>query len=101
MDHHSLKCISKTDSYQGTYPKDRLINYLNTYSVEALEYAAPHYKLKGTFYTVYTYTRGTFITEYEVTATYNTNYSLGSLIHASQSSPAIPIYVCGYKGCTR
>ena len=65
----------KTDSYQGTYPKDRLINYLNTYSVEALEYAAPHYKLKGTFYTV---------TEYEVTATYNTNYSLGSLIHASQ-----------------
>ena len=74
----------KTDSYQGTYPKDRLINYLNTYSVEALEYAAPHYKLKGTFYTVYKYTRGTFITEYEVTATYNTNYSLGSLIHASQ-----------------
>ena len=74
----------KTDSYQGTYPKDRLINYLNTYSVESLEYAAPHYKLKGTFYTVYTYTRGTFITEYEVTATYNTNYSLGSLIHASQ-----------------
>lgn len=74
----------KTDSYQGTYPKDRLINYLNTYSVEVLEYAAPHYKLKGTFYTVYKYTRGAFITEYEVTATYNTNYSLGSLIHASQ-----------------
>ena len=78
------KVYQKTDSYQGTYPKDRLINYLNTYSVESLEYAAPHYKLKGTFYTVYTYTRGTFITEYEVTATYNTNYSLGSLIHASQ-----------------
>ena len=67
------KVYQKTDSYQGTYPKDRLINYLNTYSVESLEYAAPHYKLKGTFYTVYTYTRGTFITEYEVTATYNTN----------------------------
>ena len=78
------KVYQKTDSYQGTYPKDRLINYLNAYSVEALEYAAPHYKLKGTFYTVYTYTRGAFITEYEVTATYNTNYSLGSLIHASQ-----------------
>ncbi len=85
----------KTDPYQGTYPKDRLINYLNTYSVEALEYAAPHYKLKGTFYTVYTYTRGTFITEYEVTATYNTNYSRQS------NSTAIPIYVCGYKGSTR
>ncbi len=39
----------KTDSYQGTYPKDRLINYLKTYSVEALEYAAPHYKLKRYF----------------------------------------------------
>ena len=57
----------KTDSYQGTYPKDRLINYLNTYSVEALEYAAPHYKLKGTFYTVYESPRSTSITEYELT----------------------------------
>lgn len=74
----------KNDSYEGTYPKDRIINYLNTYSVESLEYSAPHYKLKGTFYTVYKYTRGAFIIEYEVTATYNTNYSLGSLIHASQ-----------------
>lgn len=74
----------KTYSYQDSYSQNRLINYLNTYSVESLEYAAPHYKLKGTFYTVYKYTRGTFITEYEVTATYNTNYSLGSLIQASQ-----------------
>ena len=74
----------KNDSYEGTYPKDRIINYLNTYSVESLEYSAPHYKLKGTFYTVYKYTRGAFIIEYEVTATYNTKYSLGSLIHASQ-----------------
>ena len=74
----------KNDSYEGTYPKDRIINYLNTYSVESLEYSAPHYKLKGTFYTVYKSTRGAFIIEYEVTATYNTNYSLGSLIHASQ-----------------
>ena len=72
----------KTDSYQGTYPKDRLINYLNTYSVEALEYAAPHYKLKGTFYTVYESPRSTSITEYELTTTYDTNYSLGSLIQA-------------------
>lgn len=75
--------------YEKTYSYDdnssnRDIFFLNTYSVESLEYAAPHYKLKGTFYTVYKYTRGTFITEYEVTATYNTNYSLGSLIHASQ-----------------
>ena len=73
----------KTYSY-GDGSSNRDVFFLNTYSVESLEYAAPHYKLKGTFYTVYTYTRGTFITEYEVTATYNTNYSLGSLIHASQ-----------------
>lgn len=76
--------------YQKSYPygggslQNRMTSYLNTYSVESLEYAAPHYKLKGTFYTVYKYTRGAFIIEYEVTATYNTNYSLGSLIHASQ-----------------
>ena len=76
------KVYQKTDSYQGTYPKDRLINYLNTYSVEALEYAAPHYKLKGTFYAVYETPRSTSITEYELTATYDTNYSLGSLIQA-------------------
>ena len=74
----------KSYPYEGGSIQNKLISYLNTYSVESLEYAAPHYKLKGTFYTVYTYTRGTFITEYEVTATYNTNYSLGSLIHASQ-----------------
>ena len=75
--------------YEKTYSFDdassnRIVHFLNAYSVESLEYAAPRYKLKGTFYTVYKYTRGAFITEYEVTATYNTNYSLGSLIHASQ-----------------
>ena len=74
----------KSYPYEGGSIQNKLISYLNTYSVESLEYAAPHYKLKGTFYTVYTYTRGTFITEYEITATYNTNYSLGSLIYASQ-----------------
>ena len=73
----------KTYSY-GDGSSNRDVFFLNTYSVESLEYAAPHYKLKGTFYTVYKYTRGAFIIEYEVTATYNTNYSLGSLIHASQ-----------------
>ena len=72
----------KNDSYEGTYPKDRIINYLNTYSVESLEYSAPHYKLKGTFYTVYETSRSTSITEYELTATYDTSYSLGSLIQA-------------------
>ena len=72
----------KNDSYEGTYPKDRIINYLNTYSVESLEYSAPHYKLKGTFYTVYESPRSTSITEYELTTTYDTNYSLGSLIQA-------------------
>ena len=44
--------------------------HLDVYKRQALEYAAPHYKLKGTFYTVYKYTRGTFITEYEVTDVY-------------------------------
>lgn len=74
--------------YQKSYPyggdslQNRLTSYLNTYSVESLEYAAPHYKLKGTFYTVYESPRSTSITEYELTTTYDTNYSLGSLIQA-------------------
>lgn len=72
--------------YQKSYPygegslQNRMTSYLNTYSVEFLEYAAPHYKLKGTFYTVYESSRSTSITEYELTTTYDTNYSLGSLI---------------------
>ena len=70
----------KSYPYEGGSIQNKLISYLNTYSVESLEYAAPHYKLKGTFYAVYKYTRGAFITEYEVTATYNTNYSLGSRV---------------------
>lgn len=74
--------------YQKSYPygegylQNRLTSYLNTYSVESLEYAAPHYKLKGTFYIVYESPRSTSITEYELTTTYDTNYSLGSLIQA-------------------
>ena len=74
--------------YQKSYPygegflQNRMTGYLNTYSVESLEYAAPHYKLKGTFYTVYESPRSTSITEYELTTTYDTNYSLGSLIQA-------------------
>ena len=74
--------------YQKSYPygegslQNRMASYLNTYSVESLEYAAPHYKLKGTFYTVYESPRSTSITEYELTTTYDTNYSLGSLIQA-------------------
>ena len=74
--------------YQKSYPygegslQNRMTSYLNTYSVESLEYAAPHYKLKGTFYTIYESPRSTSITEYELTATYDTNYSLGSLIQA-------------------
>lgn len=74
--------------YQKSYPygegslQNRMTSYLNTYSVESLEYAAPHYKLKGTFYTVYESPRSTSITEYELTITYDTNYSLGSLIQA-------------------
>lgn len=74
--------------YQKSYPygegslQNRMTSYLNTYSVESLEYGAPHYKLKGTFYTVYESSRSTSITEYELTTTYDTNYSLGSLIQA-------------------
>lgn len=74
--------------YQKSYPygegslQNRMTSYLNTYSVESLEYAAPHYKLKGTFYTVYESPRSTSITEYELTTIYDTNYSLGSLIQA-------------------
>ena len=74
--------------YQKSYPygegslQNRMTSYLNTYSVESLEYAAPHYKLKGTFYTVYESPRSTSITEYELTTTYDTNYSLESLIQA-------------------
>lgn len=72
----------KSYSYGEGSLQNRMTSYLNTYSVESLEYAAPHYKLKGTFYTVYESSRSTSITEYELTATYDTNYSLGSLIQA-------------------
>lgn len=83
--------------YQKTYSFDdassnRIVHFLNTYSVEALEYAAPYYKLKGTFYSVDEGARGWAITEYELTATYDRNYSLGSLIHAKarvKPSPAM------------
>lgn len=43
----------KSYSYEGGSIQNKLVSYLNTYSVESLEYAAPHYKLKGTFYAVY------------------------------------------------
>lgn len=72
----------KSYSYGEGSLQNRMTSYLNTYSVESLGYAAPHYKLKGTFYTVYESSRSTSITEYELTTTYDTNYSLGSLIQA-------------------
>lgn len=83
--------------YQKTYSyndgsSNRDVFFLNTYSVESLEYAAPHYKLKGTVYSVDERARDWDITEYELTATYDTNYSLASLIQAQQSvkpSPAM------------
>lgn len=85
--------------YQKSYPygggslQNRMTSYLNTYSVESLEYAAPHYKLKGTFYTVYESSRSTSITEYELTTTYDTNYSLGSLIQAMNVvKPSLSMY---------
>jgi hypothetical protein len=81
----------KTYSY-GDGSSNRDVFFLNTYSVESLEYAAPHYKLKGTVYSVDERARDWAITEYELTATYDTNYSLASLIQAQQSvkpSPAM------------
>jgi len=81
--------------YEKTYSYDdnssnRDVFFLNTYSVESLEYAAPHYKLKGIIYSVSERARGEAITEYELTATYNTNYSLASLIQAQQSVKSSP-----------
>lgn len=81
----------KTYSY-GDGSSNRDVFFLNTYSVESLEYAAPHYKLKGTVYSVDERARDWAITEYELTATYDTNYSLASLIQVQQSvkpSPAM------------
>ena len=82
----------KSYPYEGGSIQNKLVSYLNTYSVESLEYAAPHYKLKGTVYSVNERARDWAITEYELTATYDTNYSLASLIQAQQSvkpSPAM------------
>ena len=81
--------------YEKTYSYDdnssnRDVFFLNTYSVESLEYAASHYKLKGIIYSVSERARGEAITEYELTATYNTNYSLASLIQAQQSVKSSP-----------
>ena len=81
--------------YEKTYSYDdnssnRDVFFLNTYSVESLEYAAPHYKLKDIIYSVSERARGEAITEYELTATYNTNYSLASLIQAQQSVKSSP-----------
>ena len=81
----------KTYSY-GDGSSNRDVFFLNTYSVESLEYAAPHYKLKVTVYSVNERARDWAITEYELTATYDTNYSLASLIQAQKSvkpSPAM------------
>ena len=82
----------KTYSY-GDGSSNRDVFFLNTYSVESLEYAAPHYKLKGTVYSVNERARDWAITEYELTATYDTNYSLASLIQAQQSvKPSSAMY---------
>ena len=87
----SINELNGSPQFKNVYEKiysysdgssNRDVFFLNTYSVESLEYAAPHYKLKGTFYTVYESPRSTSITEYELTTTYDTNYSLGSLIQA-------------------
>ena len=75
----------KTYSFSDDNSSNRDIFFLNTYSVESLEYAAPHYELKGYYlFLLANGLVGEAITEYELTATYNTNYSLASLIQAQQ-----------------
>lgn len=75
--------------YANEYPREsepydrNSMVYVNLYSIQVLEYATPHYKIKGTFYIVDHTPRGVIIDEYELTAMYDTNYSLASLVDAA------------------
>ena len=56
--------------------------YLNTYSIESIQYAPPKYALRGTYYVVYTSSYQTEIIEKQLTVNYDTSHSLATLIHS-------------------
>lgn len=58
--------------------------YLNTYSIESVQYAPPKYTLRGTYYMVYTSSYQNEIIEKQLTVNYDTSHSLATLIHSSR-----------------
>jgi len=58
--------------------------YLNTYSIESVQYAPPKYTLRGTYYMVYTSSYQNEIIEKQLTVNYDTNHSLATLIHSAR-----------------
>ena len=56
--------------------------YLNTYSIESVQYAPPKYTLRGTYYMVYTSSYQNEIIEKQLTVNYDTSHSLATLIHS-------------------
>ena len=73
-----------TRSMNGPMESGGLYIYLNTYSVEALRYAPPHYSLRGTYYVVMDTSYQSTIDERQLTVDYDANYSLATLIHSSR-----------------
>lgn len=64
--------------------------YVNLYSVEPIEYAPPHYKIKGQYAVVRVTPEGQYFREYTMVATYDTNYSLANLLHAQGTLTPTP-----------
>lgn len=64
--------------------------YLNTYSIESVQYAPPKYTLRGTYYMVYTSSYQNEIIEKQLTVNYDTNYSLATLIRSSRTMNPSP-----------
>ena len=58
--------------------------YLNTYSIESVQYAPPQYTLRGTYYMVSTSSYQKEIIENHLTVNYDTSHSLATLIHLSR-----------------
>ena len=58
--------------------------YLNTYSIESIQYAPPQYTLRGTYYMVSTSSYQKEIIENQLTVNYDTSHSLATLIHLSR-----------------
>lgn len=56
--------------------------YLNTYSIESVQYTPPKYTLRGTYYMVYTSSYQNEIIEKQLTVNYDTSHSLATLIHS-------------------